>query len=271
MSERVHTVVPAPRREAILSMLKRGERVDGRRADEYREVRVETGVVGNAEGSARVSIGHTKVIAGVKASPGSPFPDAPDKGIQIVYAELIPMASPIFEPGPPDENDVELARVVDRGLRSSSTVKLEELALVPGKHVWRIYIDIYPIDHDGNLIDASGLAAVAALLTSKIPKVSVSSNGSLVMEEERVPLPIGDAPVFVTIAKIGDTLVVDPCYEEELVMDARITFAIDREGNVCAIQKGGRGSFSADEVVKALDLALALAPELRSKLPPFPQ
>lgn len=270
MSERVYTVIPEPRREAILSMLKRGERVDGRKADEYREVRIETGVVGNAEGSARVSIGHTKVIAGVKASLGTPFPDAPGKGVQIVYAELIPMASPIFEPGPPDENDVELARVIDRGLRSSSTVKLEELALAPGKHVWRIYVDIYPIDHDGNLIDASGLAAVAALLTSRIPKVSTSPNGNLVMEE-RVPLPIGDSPVFVTIAKIGEALVVDPCYEEELVMDARITFAIDREDNVCAIQKGGRGSFSTNEIVKALDLALALAPELRSKLPPLPQ
>mgnify|MGYP000338942544 CR=1 FL=1 len=270
MSERIYTIVPTPRREAILSMLKRGERVDGRKPDEYREITVETGIVGNAEGSARVSIGHTKVIAGVKVSMGTPFSDAPDKGVQIVYAELIPMASPIFEPGPPDENDVELARVVDRGLRSSSTIKLEDLAVVPGRHVWRVFIDIYPLDHDGNLFDASGLAAVAAVLTAKIPKTSISGESTVVVEEEKVPLPVGNAPVFVTVAKMGDILVVDPCYEEELVMDARITFAIDKEDRVCATQKGGRGSFKPEEVIRALDMALSLAPELRKKLPSTP-
>lgn len=266
VSERVYTLVPAPRREAILSMIKRGERVDGRKPDEFREVKVEVGVAGNADGSARVSLGHTKVIAGVKASLGQPFPDAPAMGVQIVYAELIPLASPIFEPGPPDENDIELARIVDRGLRSAPALKLDEMALVPGKQVWRIFIDIYPIDHDGNFIDASGLAAMAALLNTKVPRFTVAQDGTLIKSEERVPLPLADTPVFVTLAKIGDTLVIDPCYEEELVMDARITFALTKEGHVCAIQKGGRGSFTIDELAKALDMAQSVAPKLRAKL-----
>jgi exosome complex component RRP42 len=266
MSERVYTVVPAPRREAIRSMAKRGERVDGRKPEEFREVKLEVGVAGNAHGSARVTLGHTKVIVGVKASLGQPFPDAPNAGVQIVHAELIPLASPIFEPGPPDENDVELARIIDRGLRSAPALKLEDLAVVPGKQVWRVFIDIYPIDHDGNFIDASGLAAMGALLSAKIPKVTAAPDGTIAKAEEKVPLPIADIPVFVTIAKIGDVLVVDPCYEEELVMDARITFALTRDNHVCAIQKGGRGSFTPEEIERALEMALNVAPRLRSAL-----
>ncbi|MEM1508709.1 MAG: exosome complex protein Rrp42 [Thermofilaceae archaeon] len=267
MSERTYTIIPLPRRETIRSMLKRGERVDGRRPDQYREIKIETGIIGNADGSAKASIGNTKVVTGVKSSLGVPYPDTPNEGVQIVYAELIPMASPIFEPGPPDENDVELARIIDRGLRHAPTLNLEELAIVPGKQVWRIFIDIYPIDHDGNFIDASGLAAVAALLTARVPKVVVSSEGTVTRTEEKIQLPIADTPIFVTVAKIGETLVVDPCYEEELVMDARVTFAINGEGKVCAIQKGGRGSFTLGEVKKALEMAINVAPELRMKLP----
>ncbi len=267
MSERTYTIVPHPRRETIRSMLKRGERVDGRRPDQYREIKIETGIIGNADGSAKVSIGNTKVVTGVKSSLGAPYPDAPNEGVQIVYAELIPMASPIFEPGPPDENDVELARIIDRGLRHAPALNLGELVVTPGKQVWRIFIDIYPIDHDGNFIDASGLAAVAALSTARIPKVIVSPEGLVIKSEEKVQLPIADTPVFVTIAKIGEALVVDPCYEEELVMDARITFAINGEDKVCAIQKGGRGSFTLGEIKKALEIALSVAPELRAKLP----
>lgn len=266
MSERVYTVIPAPRREAIRSMIKRGERVDGRKPDEFREITIEVGVAGNADGSARVHLGHTKVIAGVKASLGTPFPDNPNAGAQVVHAELIPLASPIFEPGPPDENDIELARVIDRGLRSAPAVKLEDLVLIPGKQVWRVFVDIYPIDHDGNIIDASGLAAMAALLNARIPKYTVTSEGTLTKSEEKVALPIVDAPVFVTIVKIGDALAIDPCYEEELVMDARITFAITREGYVCAIQKGGRGGFTIEELMKALEMARNAAPKLREKV-----
>jgi len=266
VSERVYTVIPAPRREAIRSMIKRGERVDGRKPEEFREISIEVGVAGNAEGSARVSLGHTKVIAGVKASLGQPFPDSPNAGVQVVHAELIPLASPIFEPGPPDENDIELARVIDRGLRSAPALKLEELVLVPGKQVWRIFVDIYPIDHDGNIIDASGLAAMAALLNAKIPKYTVTAESALLKSEEKTRLPITDIPVFVTLAKIGDAIVIDPSYEEELVMDARITFALTKDGHVCAIQKGGRGGFTLEELTRALEMAQDAAPKIRTKL-----
>ena len=73
-------------------------------------------------------------------------------------------------------------------------------------------------------------------------------------------------PVTVTIGKISDKLIVDPWIEEESVMDSRITFAINEEGNICAIQKGGSGYFTPQQILEASKIALDKAAELRKKL-----
>ena len=263
---RVHDILTTIKRESILSLLKRGERIDGRGIEDYRDIKIETGIIGRAEGSARVEIGDTKVIVGVKVEIGKPFPDTPDKGVQIVNAELVPLAAPFFEPGPPGEEDIELARVIDRGFRSAETIKLEELAIIPGSKVWVVYIDIYPLDYYGNLIDAAGLASAAALLTTEMKKWRVEGE-EVEQLDETMPLPVSNVPVYVTIAKIGNVLVVDPSYEEELVMDARITFAIDEEKRICGIQKGGPAGLTPDEIKEAVRIAVKKSEELRKHLP----
>jgi len=255
-------IIPKLKKDTIMSLLSKGRRIDNRALNEFRQLKVEVNVVERADGSALVSLGNTMVIAGVKAVLGSPYPDSPNEGAQIVNAELIPLASPVFEPGPPGEEDVELSRVVDRTLRSAKAIDLKELAIVPGRRVWHIYIDIYALNHDGNLIDASMLAAIAAAYTAKIPEVEVRGNG-IKIKDEKVNLPVKDIPVTVTFAKIGNEIVVDPCYEEELVMDSRITFGIDSKGNICSIQKGLRGTFTIKEVIEAASLARELSEELR--------
>ncbi len=265
--DRHYGVLPLIKRDSIVSLLKKGERLDGRKVDEFREISVETGLISKAEGSALVRIGDTKVIAGVKANIGAPFPDTPDKGVQIVNAELIPVASPVFEAGPPGEEGIELARVVDRGLRSSEMIRLEELSIIPGKKVWTIFIDIYPLDHYGNLIDASGLAAVSAVLTGHIFDIKVEGEEITIVEGSEKPIPIGKVPIFVTIAKIGDALVVDPSYEEELVADSMLTFSIDEDKNICAIQKSGSGALTFEEVSSAKNMALKVAEKIRNFIP----
>ncbi len=258
-------IIPKLKKETMLSLLDRGERIDGRGLTEFRDIKIETNIIERAEGSALVSIGNTMVIAGIKANIGTPFSDTPDEGVQIVHAELIPLASPVFEPGPPGEEDVELSRVVDRVIRSAKALNLKKLALIPGRRVWYIYIDIYALNHDGNLIDASALAAIAALMTAKIPKVQITNNEVKILEEKE-PLPIEDLPVTVTFAKVSDKLIVDPTYEEELVMDARITFGINGKGEICTIQKGLKGTFTLDEVLYAANVARELASKLRDLL-----
>lgn len=258
-------IIPKIRKNTIVSMLKKGQRGDGRSPESVRNIKIETNVIEKAEGSAIVSLGSTMAIAGVKVNIGIPYSDSPDKGVQIVNAELIPLASPVFEPGPPGEDDVEISRVVDRAIRSSEAIDLSRLVLIPGRKVWCVYIDIYALNHDGNLFDAAMLAAMAALLTAKIPKVEVI-NDSLMFTDEKISLPMKNIPVTVTFAKIDDEIVVDPSYEEELVMDARITFGISKHGHVCAIQKGFRGGFTPDEILSTLKKAVEIATDVRKIL-----
>ena len=101
------------KRDHMLKLIEEGKRLDGRGVTDVREIKVVTNVIESADGSARVKMGKTEVIAGVKIIPGTPFPDTPDVGVLTTGAELIPMAHPTFESGPPGEDAIELARVVD--------------------------------------------------------------------------------------------------------------------------------------------------------------
>jgi exosome complex component RRP42 len=118
------------------------------------------------------------------------------------------------------------------------------------------------LNHDGNLIDASSLAALAALLNTKMFNYEIK-DGEVKIKPGYKPLPIRNYPIAVTLAKINDKLVVDPWLEEEQVMDARLTMTIEKDGNICAIQKGGYGYFSPDQVIAASKIVRQKAEEQR--------
>ncbi len=248
----------------IIDLAKKdGKRIDGRKFDEYRDIKIEYGISKNAEGSAKVTLGNTVVVAGVKMEVGEPFPDRPDEGIMIVNAEFSPIASPEFEPGPPNEYAIELARVVDRGIRESGAIDTKKLCIKEGEKVWMIFIDIYVMNHDGNLIDASALAAMAALLDAKFPKLDEEGNVDY-HEHTEDKVPVVKIPIAVTITKIGNFLFVDANKKEEDVMDARIT--ITSTDVINGVQKGGSMGLTQDELNECIDLAVKKAKELRMKV-----
>jgi len=256
------TIVSRIRQKQIYEMISAGKRLDGRGLTDYRPIKIETKIIEKADGSARVLLGKTEIVTGIKVEIGEPFLDRPNDGTFTVNSEFVPLASPEFEPGPPDENSIELARVVDRGIRESQAIDLEKLCLIPGKKVYVIFIDIYILNHDGNLIDASALAALAALLNTKIP-VYVVESGEVKKTEEYMSLPIRDYPISVTFANISGKMVVDPWLEEEEVMSARLTITFDKDGNICAMQKGGRGALTPQQIIEAVHIAKDKSEELR--------
>jgi len=259
-----HTIVRVKQKQ-IADLIAKGRRLDGRGLKDYREIKVEQGVIERAEGSARVLLGKTEVMAGTKIEIGKPFTDTPDAGVLTVNAELVPLASPTFEPGPPDENSVELARVVDRGIRESKAIDLGKLCIKPGKNVFVIFVDVYILNHDGNLIDASALAALGALLNTKMFNYEIIDD-EVKITSEYTPLPLNKRPIAVTFAKISDRLVVDPWLDEEQIMDARLTLTTDDEGNICAIQKGGSGCLTEEQVLEAAQTAKEKAEQIRKAL-----
>jgi len=249
----------------IGELIVQDKRLDGRALLDYRDIKTEVGVIENANGSALVFLGKTKVMAGVKIQTGAPFPDTPEEGVLTVSAELVPLASPSFEPGPPNEESIELARVVDRGIRESRAIDSKKLCLVPGKLVFIVYVDIYVLDHDGNLFDASALASMLALTTAKMQDFELK-DGEVIFKEGTISLPLQNHVFEVTMAKIGDKLVVDPSLEEESAVDTQITIAVDDRGNICATQKSKTGAFMPGEVLEAVEIAQTKARELREKI-----
>lgn len=245
-------------RNHIHRLASNGKRADGRAPDEYRPLTVEKGYVENAEGSARICLGNTDVLIGIKMDIGEPYADSPNKGVLITAAELIPMASPTFEAGPPREMAIELARVVDRGIRETNTVDVEKLCIEPGEKVWLLFLDNHILNFDGNLFDACSYGVLAALTDTTVPASKI--------EGEDYKLEIQHQPVSVTAVKIGDAIFLDPSLDEEMVADARLTVATDENGDIGAMQKGLNGSFTFDEVKRVIELAKKAGIELRKKI-----
>ena len=152
-------------------LISNGKREDGRGLTEYREFSAEVGLIDNANGSAKVKFGNTEVLAGVKFSVGTPYPDSPDEGMFMVNMELNPLSSPDYEAGPPKPAAIEISRVVDRAIRESKTLDFKDLSIVKGEAAWMCSIDIYPINADGNLYDAAVIAAYLALKDAKFPEL----------------------------------------------------------------------------------------------------
>ncbi|MBI4015914.1 MAG: exosome complex protein Rrp42 [Candidatus Aenigmarchaeota archaeon] len=248
----------------VRKLIEDGTREDGRGLTDFREISVKTGVIETAEGSAEVKIGNTMVLVGVKMEVKEPYPDSPNEGGFVVDAEFVPLASPDFENGPPGEEAVELARVVDRGIRESHAVDMEKLCIKEKEAAWTVHIDIHVLDHDGNLIDAASIGAMAALLDTKMPKWD--ADNKKIIRELKGKLPVSDKPVEITVIKIGNKLLVDPTAEEESALDARLTVATLENGELCAMQKGGDGYFTVPEIQQAVELAIDKGKELRKLL-----
>ena len=252
-------------RNHIIGLLNANTRLDGRKLTEYRKpIELEYGVVKTAEGSARVKIGETDVMVGVKLEVGEPYPDTPNEGTIIVGAELLPLSNPEFELGPPGIQAIELARVVDRGIRESKALDFKKLCIEKGEKIWMVIIDICPINDAGNLFDASSLAALAALKNAKFPafdgeKVDYKAKTDKSLELEKTP-------IAVTVIKIGDKFIVDPSTEEEKAVDARLTVSSMEDGTLCAMQKGGDFPLTVEDINKMLDIGIEKAKELRGYL-----
>ena len=252
-------------KQFVIELGKKGLRHDGRALLERRQpIKIETGISKNAEGSAMVTMGKTRIACGVKMEIGKPYPDKPDEGSLIVNAEFAAMSSPNFEPGAPTEDAIELARIVDRGIRESGAIDTKSLCITSGEKVWMVMIDIYIQNHDGNLIDTAAFAAMAALLNAKYPKF----DGEKVDYHEHTDkkLAILHKPIASTFAKIGDILVFDTTAKEEQVTDSRVTVTVDEHGTINAAQKGGMDTIKPEEIERIAEMAIEKAKELRSHI-----
>ncbi len=251
-------IIPSLQSERIKEYLSEGKRFDKRKPLEFREIKVEKGLSKNAESSVSVKIGKTHVYCGVKMAVTTPYPDSKDEGTFMTTAELHPMSSNNFDIGRPGISAIEMGRVIDRGIRESGLLDFKKLCIKEGEKVWQVFLDIIAINNDGNLFDAAGIAALIALGNAKLP-IYNEEKEEIEHELSNDPLPLNkEALSFnLTIHKVGETLIIDPSFEEEEISNYRLSIAIsdnNGEPRITAMQKGKSGVINAEDMTKILDI-----------------
>ena len=249
-------LVPALLRQELARLAEEGNRIDGRGQWESRDVSLETNCLYNAEGSAKVVMGGTIFYAGVKFELRTPWPDRPTQGSLMCGAELRPVAGRKYEPGPPSPESIELGRVVDRGIRESGCIDMESLCIVPGEKVWGVMIDIHVLSDQGNIFDACGLAAIAALRTAVVPAERFDVG-------EDHTLQVNGTPIMASFTRGGGRVVLDANEHEELGGDERIHITLGDAGHLHSLQKGLKGVFTPAEFAEIFDGAQKRCVELR--------
>ena len=262
----VKRVISTIERKYIKNNLKNENRIDGRGLWEYREFKIDTDIIASAEGSADVELGETRILTGLKYDIGEPFSDLPNEGVCTIMAELLPLASPLFERGPPDEQSIELARVVDRGIRHADCVQTKKLCIMEYKAVYILFVDMYVINYGGNLIDAGGISALATLISSHLPEGKWTEDGpewtGNYISSDTI---VNELPLCITYGKIDDIIFVDPSLPEELVLDGSISISVT-EDKITSMQKSGTSTFTFDEIKMLSKKSIELGKKLRKQL-----
>ncbi len=203
-------------------------RHDGRLIDQLRPLRMEVGVLGNADGSALVEFGRTRVVAAVYG-PREAHPKhmaLPDRAILRCRYHMAPFSTEERKSPAPTRREIELSKVIREALE---TVVMTEL--YP-----RTAIDIYMevLQSDGGTRTAALTAAALALADAGIP--------------------LRDLVAAVAVGKVDGVLVLDLDEVEDMYAEADMPIAMAPSlGKVVLLQLNG--VMTVDEFREALQLA----------------
>ncbi len=212
-----------------IKLFENGKRLDGRKPDELREIKIEVGVLHRAEGSCYLEWGGNKVLVAVYG-PREAVPRHTQNPLRAIVNARYNMAAFSVDdrkrPGP------------DRRSREISKVTSEAL-----EHV--ILTEKYPrasIDVNIEVLEAEAGTRCAGLTAAAVALVDAG-------------IPMKDIPVACAAGKIDGQVVLDLAKEEDNFGQADLPIAIaPRTGEVLLLQMDGH--LTNDEFNQALDLAI---------------
>eukprot|EP01130_Rhizamoeba_saxonica_P010899 TRINITY_DN4495_c0_g1_i1.p1 TRINITY_DN4495_c0_g1~~TRINITY_DN4495_c0_g1_i1.p1 ORF type:complete len:266 (+),score=46.71 TRINITY_DN4495_c0_g1_i1:23-820(+) len=252
MESSFQTIYPL---EYYLTFLNKGIRPDGRTTTQSRPLEIHKNSISSAEGSSFVKIGNTFVNCGIKAEIG--IPPADQEPVLAINVELLPICSKNIRPGKPTDQAQYLSSTLNS--LCGNIISREEL-LIENESLplsWFLYVDVYCLNYDGNLLDASLLSVLAALESVSLPSISVTLEGNIVVAEGKSSmLNLQKYPVASTFATLEEYVITDPTFEEEELMSGSFTIVYDQNNKLCSVLKSG-GSIVSDEVLqKCMKLSL---------------
>uniref|UniRef100_A0A0B7A1K3 Ribosomal RNA-processing protein 42 n=1 Tax=Arion vulgaris TaxID=1028688 RepID=A0A0B7A1K3_9EUPU len=247
-------------------------REDGRGSEDFRHMEVETGLISNTNGSARVRLASTDILVGVKVQLTPVNPKKPEDGRIEFFLDCSANATPAFEGRGGEKLASEITAMLTRAYTCSNTIDFTSLCVLPGQHCWLLYVDILLLECGGNLFDAVSIGVKAALFNLQIPNVTMTKDeGGIELDVSDDPydykrLDVTGAPVIVTVNKIGRCHVVDASEKEEACTLARVILGVTENGTITAMRKEGSGSLHVDNISEMVDSAKKLGVELNKSL-----
>ncbi|MBN2014972.1 MAG: exosome complex exonuclease Rrp41 [Candidatus Altiarchaeota archaeon] len=212
-----------------MELIKDGKRLDGRRPDELREIKIEVGVLKRATGSAYVEWGKNKVLAAVYG-PRELHPKFlrnPTKAVLRCIYNLAPFSVEDRKRPGPDRRSVEISKVSAEAL--SSVVMLERY---PNAGI-DVYIEILQADAGTRCV---GLTAASVALAD-------------------AGIPMKDIVAACAAGKISGEIVLDLMKEEDNYGESDLPIAVmSRKKDVVLLQMDGK--LTREEFKKAYELAV---------------
>jgi exosome complex component RRP41 len=212
-----------------IKLFEGGKRLDGRKPDELRNIKIEAGVLHRAEGSCYLEWGGNKVIAAVYG-PREAIPRHTQNPLRAIVNAKYNMAAFSVEdrkrPGP-DRRSREISKVISEALENV------------------ILLERYPrasIDVNIEVLDAEAGTRCAGLTAAG---VALADAG----------IPMKDIPASCAAGKIEDQVVLDLGKNEDNFGSADLPIAISpRTGEILLLQMDGHLTF--EEFDKAMELVL---------------
>lgn len=250
-----------------------GYRCDGRGFEDYRPMELETGLLANANGSARIRLASTDVLVGIKAELSEPLAGFPDDGYIEFAVDCSPNASPDFEGRGGEALALEIQTVLARAYKNNAAIDYSALSVLSNKHCWLLNVDILVLECGGNLFDTISVAVKAALFNLRLPRLQTQTSDSGNIEIELLDDPldcqkphIADAPILITLNQIGNSFMVDASLEEEACTRARLLVGVAPNGDIMLTQKTGAGSLQAESIADMLTCAHRVGKIINDKL-----
>jgi exosome complex component RRP41 len=205
-----------------------GKRIDGRKPEELREIKMKLGVVSRANGSAMVSFGKTTAIAAVHG-PRELFPrflQESGAGILRVRYNMAPFSVTDRKSPAPDRRSVELSKVIRLALEP--VVFLEDFP--------KVTIDVFV-----EIIQADGSTRVAAINAASLALAAAG-------------VPMRSLVTACSVGKIDGTLIVDLCGKEDNNSECDMAVAyLPIKDKISLLQMDGQ--LTEQEIKKLLEFA----------------
>jgi ribonuclease PH len=217
-------------------------RVDGRKADELRRIKITRNYLKNVEGSALIEMGETKVICAATVENSVP-PFLRGKGTGWVTAEyaMLPRSS---------------AQRISRE-RSKVGGRTHEIQRLIGRSL-RSVVDMNALGERSVLIDCDVVQADGGTRTASITGAYIALVDALrfIAREGRIDaIPVTDYLAAVSVGILGGKPMLDLCYTEDSAAEVDMNLVMTGTGKIVEVQGTAEGEpFSKAELGKLLAL-----------------